>query len=88
MIVQEFLPGSSEILLTLTNQERDLKRRMIETFSTQRETLRAFLPPRDERFRPAPIHDFSRPPHEGRLQYEIWGFPVTGEGWREAAARR
>jgi LmbE family N-acetylglucosaminyl deacetylase len=88
MIVQEFLPGPPEILLTLTEQEKVLKRRMIEIFATQQETLRAFLPPRDERFRSAAAQDFSRPPYEGRLQYEIWGFPMTGEDWREAAARR
>ena len=88
MAVQEFLPGSPEILLALTDEERELKRRMIAAFTTQQETLRAFLPPRDERLRPAPLYDFSRPPHAGRLQYEIWGFPITGEAWREAAARR
>lgn len=85
MIVQEFLPGSPEIDLPLTDGERDLKRRMIETFATQKETLRAFLPPRDERLRPAPRYDFTRPPHAGRLQYEIWGFPIDGNQWREAA---
>jgi N-acetylglucosamine malate deacetylase 2 len=85
MIVNEFLPGPPETRLTLTAEERELKRRMIESFATQAETLRAFLPPRDERLRPAPIHDFTRPPHEGRLQYEIWGFPIDGERWREAA---
>lgn len=88
MIVQEFLPDPPGILLPLTARERDLKRRMIEAFATQRETLRAFLPPQDEQFRPAPVCDFSRPPHEGRLQYEIWEFPISGERWREAAARR
>ncbi|HSU84187.1 MAG TPA: PIG-L family deacetylase, partial [Thermoanaerobaculia bacterium] len=60
-------------------------RRMIEAFATQAETLRPFLPPRGERFRPAPSYDFTRPPHEGRLQYEIWGFPIDGKRWREAA---
>jgi LmbE family N-acetylglucosaminyl deacetylase len=85
MIVQEFLPGPPEIRLTLTDGERDLKRRMIEAFATQAETLQAFLPPRDERFRPAPPCDFTRPPHEGRLQYETWGFPIDGKRWREAA---
>lgn len=85
MAVQEFLPGPAGIRLGLSRAERDLKRRMMETFSTQEETLRAFLPPRDERFRPAPACDFTRPPHDGRLQYEIWGFPITGERWRETA---
>ncbi len=86
MVVQEFLPGSPEIDLPLTDRERDLKQRMIEAFATQAETLQAFLPPRDERFRPAPSYDFTRPPHAGRLQYEIWGFPIDGHRWREAAA--
>jgi len=85
MIVNEFLPGPPETCLALTEEERGLKRRMIEAFATQAETLRPFLPPRGERFRPAPSYDFTRPPHEGRLQYEIWGFPIDGKRWREAA---
>jgi len=85
MIVQEFLPGPAETRLTLSAAERERKRRMIEAFATQRETLQAFLPPRDERFRPAPVHDFTRPPHAGRLQYESWSFPITGEEWRARA---
>jgi len=88
LVTAEFLPGGPpEERLALTERERDLKRRMIEAFATQEETLRAFLPPRDERFRHAPRVDFSRPPHAGRLQYEIWGFPLDGGRWREAAAR-
>jgi LmbE family N-acetylglucosaminyl deacetylase len=85
MAVAELLPGPPEARLFLTREERDLKRRMIETFVTQAETLRPFLPPRDERFRPAPRYDFTHPPHEGRLQYEIWGFPIDGNRWREIA---
>lgn len=89
MIAGEFLPGSDrdEIRIALTEEERELKRRMIGCFETQSETLRAFLPPRDERFRPAPRYDFTKPPHEGRLQYEIWGFGMTGERWREVTRR-
>jgi LmbE family N-acetylglucosaminyl deacetylase len=85
MTVNEFLPGPPETRLIVTDEERDLKRRMIAAFATQAETLRPFLPPRDERFRPAPWYDFTRPPHEGRLQYEIWGFPIDGKRWRKAA---
>jgi N-acetylglucosamine malate deacetylase 2 len=85
MTVNEFLPGPPETCLTLTEEERELKRRMIGAFATQAETLQAFLPPRDERFRPAPRYDFTQPPHEGRLQYEIWGFPIDGKRWRETA---
>jgi N-acetylglucosamine malate deacetylase 2 len=87
MIAGEFLPGSAreEIRIVLSEEERELKRRMIGCFETQSETLRAFLPPRDERFRPAPRYDFTKPPHQGRLQYELWGFGMTGVGWREVA---
>lgn len=84
MVVAELLPfpGIEETRLVLTPEERDLKERMIRAFATQRETLQAFLPPRDEVFRPAPVYDFTRPPHPGRLQYEIWGFEMTGDRWR------
>lgn len=87
-VVGEFLPapGLEEIRITLTQEERERKRRMLGCFETQSQTLRAFLPPRDERFRPAPRYDFSKPPHAGRLQYEIWGFGMTGERWREVAS--
>lgn len=84
MVVAEFLPppGVEETRLVLTPEERALKERMISSFATQQETLQAFLPPRDEVFRPAPAYDFTRPPHPGRLQYEIWGFEMTGDRFR------
>lgn len=87
MVVGEFLPatGIEETRLALSEEERILKRRMLDCFETQRETLAALSSPRDERFRPAPRYDFTQPPHEGRLQYEIWGFGITGESWREVA---
>lgn len=87
MIAGELLPelGREEIRIVLSEEDRELKRRMMACFATQTETLQAFLPPRDERFRPAPRYDFTQPPHEGRLQYEIWGFGMTGERWREVA---
>jgi len=88
MVIGEFLAGPGEIVrLEMSNEDRDLKRRMIDCFETQRETLAAFLPPRDEAFRPAPVYDFTKPPHEGELQYELWGFGMTGERWRKEATR-
>jgi N-acetylglucosamine malate deacetylase 2 len=88
MIVSEFLPAFrvEETRIAFSEEERELKRRMLGCFETQSRTLRAFLPPRDERFRPAPRYDFTKPPHEGRLQYEIWGFGMTGKSWREVAS--
>jgi LmbE family N-acetylglucosaminyl deacetylase len=87
MVIGEPLPdhGSPESRIPLTDEERALKARMIAAFATQRETLQAFLPPRDEVFRPAPDYDFTQPPHPGHLQYELWNFPITGAEWRKEA---
>jgi LmbE family N-acetylglucosaminyl deacetylase len=90
MVIGEFLPAPTGAdcpvaRWELTGDEKELKRRMIEAFASQRETLAPFLPPPPESFRPAPLYDFSQPPHSGALQYELWGFPLDGEGWREAA---
>ena len=90
MVIGEFLPAPADAdcpvaRWELTADEKELKRRMIEAFASQRETLEPFLPPHAESFRPAPPYDFSQPPHSGALQYELWGFPLDGERWREAA---
>ncbi|HKV07074.1 MAG TPA: PIG-L family deacetylase [Thermoanaerobaculia bacterium] len=79
--IGEFLPGPPVTRQEISEEERDLKRRMIACFETQQETLAAFLPPRDEAFRPAPVYDFTKPPHAGPLQYELWGFGMTGAQW-------
>jgi LmbE family N-acetylglucosaminyl deacetylase len=77
MVVGKFIPNleatSTEEHL-LTPEEVALKERMIACFTTQQETLAAFLPPVREVFRRAGAVDFSRRPHAGALQYEIWGF--------------
>ncbi|MEA2693820.1 MAG: N-acetylglucosamine malate deacetylase 2 [Acidobacteriota bacterium] len=78
-------PERSEVELPLSPAEAELKRRMIAAFVTQEETLRPFLPPRPERFRPAPAYRFTEPPHPGPLQYEVWAFPMDGARWRRHA---
>lgn len=86
LIKQDFLPPlGGAIRQPLSSSEQDLKRRMCDCFATQRHILAWFLPPVHETFRRAPVYDFTRPPHAGALQYELWSFPVTGERWRELA---
>lgn len=68
----------------LDEAEREVKRRMIDCHATQRGLLAAF-PLDAERFRRAPRYDFRLPPHAGRLNYERWGWSMTGEGWRRLA---
>lgn len=84
--VYEFLPpADTAVPLVLSPEERDLKERMLDGFASQRDLLALFRPPEREVFRPASRCDFGRPPHEGRLQYEIWGFPLDGARWRDLA---
>lgn len=77
-----FLPADSagEIVLSLSEGERERKRRMLAAFGTQRATLARF-PIVEERIRPAPAYDFTAPPHEGRLFYEHFAWGCTGQEW-------
>lgn len=85
MEVGEFLPGPGEIsTVVLSDGERELKERMLACFTTQRQVLKAF-PVESERFRPAPVYDFTRPPHTGTLYYERFDWGMTGGRWRYLA---
>ena len=92
-IIREFLEISSPRLgpdtciaaLPLSAAEKRRKQQMIDCFATQRWLLADF--PLDyERLRLAPTYDFSKPPHEGVLHYETFGWGTTGAHWRQRAA--
>jgi N-acetylglucosamine malate deacetylase 2 len=82
----EFLPNGDRdiVLLPLTDAQQCLKRRMIACFASQAAMLAQF-PPDREPFRPAPTYDFRRPPHAGRLFYELFDWGMTGARWRALA---
>jgi len=61
------------------------KRRLLDCFSTQK-TVLGQLGLGPERIRPAPVYDFTRPPHDGRLWYENFDWGMTGPRWRSLAA--
>jgi len=63
-----------------------MKRRMLQCFATQRTTLAPFSR-YVESFRVAPMYDFTKAPHRGRLYYEKFPWGVTGEEWRALAGR-
>jgi LmbE family N-acetylglucosaminyl deacetylase len=65
--------GPNTVTLTLTDEERKFKQNLLNCFKTQQATLQYF-PPTVEKFRVAPRYDFSRPPHEGTLFYENFGW--------------
>ena len=87
MIAGRFLEGvdcpAGEVI-SFTPEERELKKKMVESFPTQLAFLRKF-PLDEESFRLMPAYDFTRPPHPGSLLYEQWGWGITGEAWRQRA---
>lgn len=83
--VASFPPGGPPTVeVRLDAARRRLKRRMLACFVSQQRVLAEFGL-EVERFRPAPAHDFARPPHEGPLHYESQPWGLTGERWRELA---
>lgn len=91
-VVAAFLPGNAAAApvpdpceVVLSEPERDLKRRMFDCFVSQRDVI-AWFQTEVERFRAAPPYDFARPPHDGVLLYETFGWDLTGARWRELAA--
>ena len=92
-VTGEFLPhdggqnaGKEELTLLLWPEERNRKEQMLSAYVSQQVVLSGFsVGP--ERLRPAPAYDFTSPPHPGKLWYESLGWPMTGNLWREIAAR-
>lgn len=88
-VVHEFLPfpgAGPARSLRLSKPARELKARMYECFRTQQKCLQQFSVD-VERFRPAPRYVFTKPPHEGPLDYERLSRRMTGEEWRRQADR-
>ena len=82
----EFLAANEpEFVLKLNDDDRVRKRKMLNTYTSQRLVLENFSTD-IERLRCAPDYDFSLPPHRGTLWYECMGWPMTGVRWCELAA--
>lgn len=83
----EFLPapdGRPVATVGFTEAESTAKRRLLACYGSQGPALESF-PVGRERYRAAPRYDFTRPPHEGVLRYEAFGWGMTGARWRELA---
>ena len=68
------VPGAGAIDYRVEGAMFDRKRAMIAAHASQQQVLSMFDPAR-EQFRPAPRHDFTALPNQGRLMYERfpWG---------------
>ena len=88
MKVFEFLPcdGCTVMTIVLSDDAQSLKRKMLDSFVSQKRVLCAF-PALIERFRRAPVYDFTLPPHPGRLYYERFAWSMSGKSWRALARR-
>jgi N-acetylglucosamine malate deacetylase 2 len=67
---------SEGCVVKLTPAEAAAKQRAFACFQTQQETLCLFQC-RTERFRTAPVYDFTRPPHQGKLYYENFDWGIS-----------
>ena len=75
---------ASAVTIRLTEEEQRRKGAMLACFTTQASVLAA-APRIEERLRPAPEHDFRKPPHPGPLWYERMEWGVTAAEWRSFA---
>jgi N-acetylglucosamine malate deacetylase 2 len=67
-----------EIEMRYGGQPLETKLQMFRAYKSQRLTLEAFHPER-ETFRPIVDYDFTRPPLPWKLNYEHWGWGMTGQ---------
>jgi LmbE family N-acetylglucosaminyl deacetylase len=78
-VFSQFLPAPDgvECTISLTPDMQALKQRLLGCYHSQALALDA-VPLEQERFRLAPVYDFTRPPHPGTVLYErySWGMKV------------
>jgi N-acetylglucosamine malate deacetylase 2 len=78
MIVQRFISCSGgEVQVDISPEELARKKTMQAAYVSQSDVLKMF-DPRQETLRPMAQYDYSRPPHDGPLNYEAWGWPIRG----------
>jgi hypothetical protein len=67
-----------EVEVQVSAAERQAKERMVEAYSSQGDIVSAF-DPAIERVRPLHEYDFTRPPHAGKLNYELWQWEMSAQ---------
>lgn len=86
-VFQGFIGDTSgQVEIKLTPAEREAKVSMCMAYPSQGDFLTHF-DVLNERVRPQPAYDFSRPPHEGKTNYEVWRWSMTSQQVSTAFAR-
>jgi LmbE family N-acetylglucosaminyl deacetylase len=76
---QEFVQASDDSVdVAPTEVEQERKREMCAAYSSQGDFLRRFDVAR-EIVRPQIAYDYSRPPHQGKTNYESWEWKMTAQ---------
>jgi N-acetylglucosamine malate deacetylase 2 len=83
----EFLPSAEpETALHLSREVLAIKQRMLRCFMSQRRVIEMLRVPARERFRPAPLYEFRRPPAApGRIYYERFDWGLDSATWCDYA---
>ena len=80
VLLQEFQStNGTEIEFIPTAEELRRKRAMCEAYVSQKGVVAIFENNLRETFRPMAQYDYSRPPHDGILNYEAWQWPIKGQ---------
>jgi len=78
-IYQGFIGDSAdEVDVKPTAAEREHKRQMCRAYPSQGDFLTHFDVAK-EHVRPQPAYDYTKPPHPGKTNYEVWQWKMTAE---------
>ncbi len=78
-VFQDFVEHSGqEVDVSPSAHEQEVKRMMCRAYPSQGDFLTHFDVAR-EHVRPQPAHDYTRPPHEGKTNYEVWQWKMTAK---------
>jgi LmbE family N-acetylglucosaminyl deacetylase len=82
----EFWPDSRspEVVVPMTVEEQRLKQAALAAHATKKLT---WFPTTVERYRKAPLYDFTRPPTDEEVSFGQSGRWISGETWRKHASR-
>jgi LmbE family N-acetylglucosaminyl deacetylase len=78
-LFQDFrMPSDDVVDMRPTEVEQERKREMCRAYPSQGDFLQKFDVSR-EIVRPQAGYDYTRPPHEGKTNYEVWQWSMTAE---------
>ncbi len=76
---QRFLhPTGGEVEVKPTTREEEAKRTMCRAYASQGDFL-AHFDVTNEKVRPQIAYDYTRPPHPGKTNYEVWQWQMTSQ---------